>query len=152
VDDLLAMDRSLQDEQCVGRRGIDKAALLTLTAPEMTVLVGGMRALGATHGDTDLGVFTERPGTLTNDFFVNLLDMGTEWAPASDAGDVFEGRDRETGELRWRASRVDLVFGHSAELRAIAETCAYDGAGATFVRDFADAWEKMMKLDRFELD
>jgi len=130
---------------------VDKAALLTLTAPEMTVLVGGMRALGATHGGTDLGVFTERPGTLTNDFFANLLDMGTEWAPASDAGDVFEGRDRETGELKWRASRVDLVFGHSAELRAIAESYAYDGAGATFARDFADAWEKVMKLDRFDL-
>ncbi|MFW6193731.1 MAG: catalase/peroxidase HPI, partial [Gemmatimonadota bacterium] len=106
---------------------IDRAELLTLTAPEMTVLVGGMRALGANHGDSDLGVFTDRPGTLTNDFFVNLLDMGTQWEPTSEAGDVFEGRDRETGEVRWRASRVDLVFGHSAELRAIAETYAFDG-------------------------
>jgi len=131
---------------------IDKAELLTLTAPEMTVLVGGMRALGANHGDTDLGVLTDRPGTLTNDFFVNLLDMGTEWEPASEAGDVFRGRDRETGEPAWRASRVDLVFGHSAELRAIAETYAFDGAEETFVRDFADAWEKVMKLDRFDLE
>ncbi|MDP2498115.1 MAG: catalase/peroxidase HPI [Candidatus Palauibacterales bacterium] len=131
---------------------VDKAALLTLTAPEMTVLVGGMRALDANHGDTDLGVLTDRPETLTNDFFVNLLDMGTEWEPASESGDVFEGRDRETGELEWRASRVDLTFGHSSELRAIAENYAYEGAEETFVRDFADAWEKVMKLDRFELD
>ncbi|MFW6193443.1 MAG: catalase/peroxidase HPI [Gemmatimonadota bacterium] len=131
---------------------VDKAALLTLTAPETAVLVGGMRALGAVHGDTGLGVLTDRPGTLTHDFFVNLLDMGTEWEPVSDARDVFEGRDRETGELRWRASRVDLVFGHVAELRAVAETYAFDGAEGRFVRDFADAWEKVMKLDRFDLD
>ncbi len=131
---------------------VDKAALLTLTAPEMTTLVGGMRALGATYGDDDLGVLTDRPGTLTNDFFANLLDMGTEWEPAPDADDVFHGRDRETGELRWRASRVDLVFGHSAELRAVAETYAFDGAGETFARDFAEAWEKVMKLDRFDLE
>jgi catalase-peroxidase len=131
---------------------IDKAALLTLTAPEMTTLVGGIRALGATYAESDLGVLTDRPGTLTNDFFVNLLDMGTEWEPAPHADDVFHGRDRETGELRWKASRVDLVFGHSAELRAIAETYAFDGAGETFVRDFAEAWEKVMKLDRFDLE
>jgi catalase-peroxidase len=131
---------------------VDRAELLTLTAPEMTALVGGMRALGANHGGTELGVLTDRPGTLTNDFFVNLLDMGTEWEAASDAGDVFEGRDRKTGDVRWRASRVDLIFGHHAELRAIAETYAYDGAEETFVRDFADAWEKVMKLDRFELE
>jgi catalase-peroxidase len=130
---------------------IDKAELLTLTAPEMTVLVGGMRALDANHGGSDLGVLTDRPGTLTNDFFVTLLDMGTEWEPTSDARDVFEGRDRETGELEWRASRVDLVFGHVAELRAIAEAYACDGAEEKFVRDFADAWEKVMKLDRFDL-
>jgi len=131
---------------------VDKAALLTLTAPEMTALVGGMRALGANHGDTDLGVLTDRPGTLTNDFFVNLLDMGTEWTPVSDAAHLFEGRDRETGQLRWTASRVDLVFGHSAELRAIAETYAFDGAEERFVGEFARAWEKVMKLDRFELE
>jgi catalase-peroxidase len=118
----------------------------------MTVLVGGMPPLGAPYGDRELGVLTDRPGTLTNDFFAHLLDMGTAWEPTSDAGDVFEGRDRETGILRWRASRVDLVFGHSAELRAIAETYAFEGAEQTFVRDFAETWEKVMKLDRFELE
>jgi catalase-peroxidase len=130
---------------------VDKAALLTLTAPEMTVLVGGMRTLNANYGDTDLGVFTDRPGTLTNDFFSNLLDMSTEWKAASGSEEVFEGRDRETGELRWKASRVDLIFGHNAELRAIAETYAFEGAEETFVQDFVKAWDKVMKLDRFDL-
>jgi len=131
---------------------VDKAALLTLTAPEMTVLVGGMRALNANYGDTGLGVFTHRPGTLSNDFFKNLLDMGTEWKAASGSEEVFEGRDRETGELQWRASRVDLIFGHNAELRAIAETYAFEGAEETFVQDFVKAWDKVMKLDRFDLE
>ena len=131
---------------------MDRAALLTLTAPEMTVLVGGMRALNANHDNTDLGVLTDRPGGLSNDFFMNLLDMGTEWKAASDSQEVFEGRDRETGDLRWKASRVDLIFRHNAEFRAIAETYAYEGAGETFVRDFLKAWDKVMKLDRFDLE
>ncbi|WP_435345805.1 catalase/peroxidase HPI [Haloarchaeobius sp. HRN-SO-5] len=131
---------------------VDRAELLNLTAPEMTVLVGGMRALDANYGPSDLGVFTDRPETLTNDFFVNLLDMGTEWEPASDAADVFEGRDRETGELEWRGSRVDLVFGSHSRLRAIAEVYGSDDAEETFVRDFVDTWEKVMTLDRFDLE
>jgi len=131
---------------------VDRANLLTLTGPEMTVLVGGMRALGANYGDSDLGLLTDQPGTLTNDFFTNLLDMGTEWEAADEADTVFEGRDRETGAVQWKASRVDLIFGHNSELRAIAETYACDGAEEKFVRDFVDAWSKVMKLDRFDLE
>ena len=130
---------------------VDKAQLLTLTAPEMTVLVGGMRMLNANHGQTKTGVFTTRPETLSNDFFVNLLDMGTEWKSTSDAEDVFEGRDRATGEVKWTASRVDLVFGSNSRLRAIAEIYASADAREKFARDFAAAWNKVMNADRFEL-
>ena len=129
----------------------DKAFMLKLSAPEMTVLLGGMRALNANAGQSGLGVFTDRPGTLTNDFFRNLLDMGTEWKAASDAEDVFEGRDRGTGELKWTGSRVDLVFGSNSELRALAEVYGSDDAGQKFVRDFVAAWDKVMNLDRFDL-
>ena len=129
----------------------DKAFMLKLSAPEMTVLLGGMRALDANAGQAGLGVFTDRPGTLTNDFFRNLLDMGTEWKAASDAEDVFEGRDRGTGELKWTGSRVDLVFGSNSELRALAEVYGSDDAGQKFVRDFVAAWDKVMNLDRFDL-
>src|SRR5947209_16456238 len=115
---------------------VDRAYMLTLTAPEMTVLVGGMRALNANVGQAAHGVFTDRPGTLTNDFFVNLLDMATEWAPSPSAENVFEGRDRATGKLRWTATGVDLVFGANSQLRAIAEVYAGDDAGGKFVRDF----------------
>jgi len=131
---------------------VDRADLLELTAPEMTVLVGGLRALGATYDGSDLGVFTDRPETLSNDFFVNLLDMGTEWEPASDAEDVFEGRDRETGELEWEASRVDLVFGSNSRLRAIAEVYGGDDGEERLVHDFVDAWHRVMNLDRFDLE
>jgi catalase-peroxidase len=130
---------------------LDKAQLLTLTAPEMTVLVGGMRALNANVGQSAHGVFTRRPGTLSNDFFVNLLDMGTVWTPASENKDLFEGRDRATGELKWTATRVDLVFGSNSQLRALAEVYACDDAGEAFVREFVAAWNKVMNLDRFEL-
>ena len=130
---------------------VDKAFMLSLSAPEMTALLGGMRALNANAGQSGLGVFTDRPGTLTNDFFVNLLDMATEWKAASDAEDVFEGRDRKTGELKWTGSRVDLVFGSNSELRALAEVYGSDDAGQKFVRDFVAAWDKVMNLDRFDL-
>ena len=130
---------------------VERARLLTLSAPEMTVLVGGMRVLGANTRQSALGVFTTRPETLSNDFFVNLLDMSTEWRPTSDAADTFEGRRRGTGELVWTASRVDLVFGSNSELRALAEVYACDDAQAQFVRDFAAAWSKVMNLDRFDL-
>ncbi|MGB8275835.1 MAG: catalase/peroxidase HPI [Alphaproteobacteria bacterium] len=130
---------------------VDKAQLLTLTAPEMTVLVGGMRALNANYGQSQHGVFTKRPGTLTNDFFVNLLDMGTTWKAASEALDVFEGRDRATGELKWTGTRVDLVFGSNSQLRALAEVYAQDDSGEKFVRDFVAAWNKVMNADRFDL-
>ena len=130
---------------------IDKAQLLTLTAPEMTVLVGGMRALNANFGQSQHGVFTKRPGTLANDFFVNLLDMGTTWKAVSKAEDVFEGRDRATGELKWTGTRVDLVFGSNSQLRAIAEVYACDGSQMKFVRDFVAAWNKVMNADRFDL-
>ncbi|WP_440769751.1 catalase/peroxidase HPI [Natronorubrum sp. DTA28] len=147
---------------------VDKADLLDLTAPEMTVLVGGMRALGATYQDTDLGVLTDRPGTLTNDFFVNLLDMGYEWEASDgshdvmgweaasdteeDQGQVFDIRDRETGEVEWTATRADLIFGSNSRLRAIADVYASSDAEEKFVRDFADTWSKVMKLDRFDLE
>ena len=130
---------------------IDRASLLTLSAPEMTVLVGGMRVLNANYGQSELGVFTKRPGALTNDFFVNLLDMGTTWQPTSEAGEAFEGRDRKTGELKWTGSRVDLVFGSNSQLRAIAEVYACDDAPRRFVQDFIAAWDKVMNLDRFDL-
>ncbi|CAN0627758.1 catalase/hydroperoxidase HPI [Burkholderia multivorans] len=130
---------------------VDKAQLLTLTAPEMTVLVGGMRVLNANVGQAAHGVFTERPGALTNDFFVNLLDMGTEWKPVSDANDAFEGRDRATGALKWTGTRVDLVFGSNSQLRALAEVYGSADAGEKFVRDFVAAWSKVMNLDRFDL-
>lgn len=130
---------------------VDKAQLLTLSAPEMTVLVGGLRVLGANVGQTSHGVFTKRPGTLTNDFFVNLVDMGTAWKPASEAADVFEGRDRKTGEVKWTATRVDLVFGSNSQLRALAEVYAQSDAKEKFVRDFVAAWNKVMNLDRFDL-
>ncbi|MBU9551897.1 catalase/peroxidase HPI [Burkholderia multivorans] len=130
---------------------VDKAQLLTLTAPEMTVLVGGMRVLGTNVGDPKHGVFTERPGTLTNDFFVNLLDMRTEWKPASADNDVYEGRDRATGELKWTGTRVDLVFGSHSQLRALAEVYGSADAQQKFVHDFVAAWNKVMNLDRFDL-
>jgi catalase-peroxidase len=133
-------------------RLVDKAHLLTLTADEMTVLVGGMRALGATYRDTDRGVLTDSPGTLTNDFFVNLLDMGYEWEPVSEEAEVFEGYDRATGEREWEATRFDLVFGSNARLRAISDVYAADDAEETFVRDFVAAWETVMSLDRFDLE
>ena len=130
---------------------VDKAFMLTLSAPEMTALVGGMRALDANSGQSKLGVFTDRPGTLTNDFFVNLLDMATEWKATSDAEDVFEGRDRGTDEVKWSGSRVDLLFGSNSELRAIAEVYGSDDAGQKFANDFVAAWDKVMNLDRFDL-
>ncbi len=130
---------------------IDKAQLLTLTAPEMTVLIGGMRALGANFGGEKYGVFTERPGQLTNDFFVNLLDMGTEWKPVSPCGNAFAGVDRKTGQPKWSATRVDLVFGSNSILRALAEVYACGDSEAKFVSDFVAAWVKVMELDRFDL-
>jgi catalase-peroxidase len=130
---------------------VDRAQLLTLTAPEMTALLGGLRVLNANVGGSPHGVFTGRPGTLTNDFFVNLLDMGTEWKSVSDAADVFEGRDRGTGAVKWTGTRADLVFGSNSQLRALAEVYATDGAEAKFVHDFVAAWTKVMNADRFDL-
>ena len=130
---------------------VDKAQLLTLTAPEMTVLVGGMRALNANVGQAQHGVFTKRPGQLTNDFFVNVLDMATVWKPVSDSADMFEGRDRASGNVKWTATRVDLVFGSNSELRALSEVYAQDDNQAKFVKDFVAAWNKVMMLDRFDL-
>jgi catalase-peroxidase len=130
---------------------VDKAQLLTLTAPEMTALIGGMRVLDTNYGGTRHGVFTERPEALTNDFFLNLLDMGTEWKPVSQDADLFEGRDRATGKAKWTATRVDLVFGSNSQLRALAEVYACKDAEAKFVRDFVAAWNKVMNLDRFDL-
>src|SRR5436853_152509 len=130
---------------------IDRAQLLTLTAPELTVLIGGMRVLNTNVGGTKHGVFTKRPGALTNDFFVNLLDMGTEWKAASDAKDVFEGRDRKAGALKWTGTRVDLVFGSNSQLRALAEVYGSSDAQAQFVQDFVAAWTKVMNLDRYDL-
>jgi catalase-peroxidase len=129
---------------------VDRAQLLTLTAPEMTVLIGGMRVLNTNVGQSKHGVFTRRPESLTNDFFVNLLDMGTTWTAVSDARDVFEGRDRATGELKWTATRVDLVFGSNSQLRALAEVYGSSDAQQKFVRDFIAAWHKVMSLDRFD--
>ena len=133
---------------------VDRAQLLTLSAPELTVLVGGLRVLGANTGSGPLGamgVFTDRPGTLTTDFFTNLLDMRTEWKPSPACEQFFEGRDRKTGNVKWTASRADLVFGSNSQLRAIAEVYASDDARATFVTDFVAAWTKVMNLDRFDL-
>ncbi|MEQ1616687.1 MAG: peroxidase family protein, partial [Hyphomicrobiaceae bacterium] len=130
---------------------LDKAQLMTLTAPEMTVLVGGLRVLGANVAGAKHGVFTSRPGQLTNDFFVNLVDMGTTWKPMSAAGDTFEGRDTKTGAAKWTATRVDLVFGSNSQLRALAEVYAQDDAKAKFVEDFVAAWTKVMNADRFDL-
>jgi catalase-peroxidase len=130
---------------------VDKAQLLTLTAPEMTVLIGGLRVLGANFGGTKHGVFAMRPETLTNDFFVNLLDMGTEWKAAANNPDVFEGRDRQTGEPRWTATRVDLIFGANSQLRAIAEVYGCEDSQEKFLQDFVAAWNKVMNLDRFDL-
>ncbi|HKO10754.1 MAG TPA: catalase/peroxidase HPI [Acidobacteriaceae bacterium] len=130
---------------------VDKAQLLMLTAPEMTVLIGGMRVLNTNAGHTKHGVFTKRPEALTTDFFVNLLDMGTEWKPVPDADNVFEGRDRKTGELKWTATRVDLIFGSNSQLRALAEVYGSADAQEKFVRDFAVAWNKVMNLDRFDI-
>jgi catalase-peroxidase len=125
--------------------------MLTLTAPEMTVLVGGMRVLGANARPSNVGVFSTRPGTLTNDFFVNLLAMDTEWQPTSGTGETFGGRGRGTGEVKWTGSRVDLIFGSNSELRALAEVYACDDAREKFVRDFVAAWDKVMNLDRFDV-
>jgi catalase-peroxidase len=145
--DYLKKDCAVSAEELL----VDRAQLLTLTAPEMTVLLAGMRALNANFAQSQHGVFTKRPGTLTNDFFVNLLDMGTTWKAVSKAEDVFEGRDRATGELKWTGSRVDLLFGSNSQLRALAEVYACDGSQQKFARDFAAAWSKVMNLDRFDL-
>ena len=130
---------------------VDRAQLLNLTAPEMTVLIGGMRALNANFGQSKHGVFTNRPGTLTNDFFVNLLDMNTEWQASSTSEGVFEGRDRKTGEVKWTGTRVDLIFGSHSQLRALAEVYACDDSKEAFVKDFVAAWNKVMNLDRYDL-
>ncbi|HKF70221.1 MAG TPA: peroxidase family protein, partial [Stellaceae bacterium] len=129
---------------------VDRAHLLTLTGPEMTVLVGGLRVLGANAGKSPHGVFTRRPETLTNDFFVNLLDMGTEWQPSAGSEGVYEGRDRGTKEVKWTGTRVDLIFGSHAQLRALAEVYASADSKEKFVRDFVAAWTKVMNLDRFD--
>jgi catalase-peroxidase len=130
---------------------VDKADTLTLTVPEMTALIGGMRALGANAGDSKHGVFTDQPGTLSNDFFVNLLSMDTNWSKSEKAEGIYEGRDRESGKLKWTATPVDLVFGANGELRAIAEVYAANGGEEKFVNDFVDAWKKVMTLDRFDV-
>ena len=130
---------------------VDKAQLLTLSAPEMAVLVGGLRVLGANHGGNSQGVFTRRKGTLSQDFFSEVLEIGTVWTPTSDAADAFEGRDRATGAQKWTASRVDLIFGSNSQLRAVSEVYAQADNAGRFVRDFAVAWTKVMELDRFDL-
>ena len=130
---------------------VDKADMLTLTVPEMTVLVGGMRALGANAGDSEHGLFTDRPGTLSNDFFVNLLGMDTDWQKSDKEAGIYEGRDRASGKVRWTATPVDLVFGSHSELRAIAEVYASKDGEEKFVNDFVDAWNKVMMLDRFDV-
>jgi catalase-peroxidase len=130
---------------------VDKAQLLTLTAPEMTVLVGGMRVLDANFDQSQQGVFTKRPEALTNDYFVNLLDLGTKWSATSDAQDVFDGRDRATGAVQWTGTRVDLIFGSNSELRAIAEVYGCEDSQEKFVQDFVAAWTKVMNLDRFDV-
>jgi catalase-peroxidase len=131
---------------------VDKAQLLTLTAPEMTVLVGGLRVLNANYDGSKHGVFTSKPETLSNDFFVNLLDLGITWSATSDSQTVFEGRVRKTGEIRWTGTRVDLIFGSNSELRALAEVYGCADSKEKFVRDFVAAWNKVMNLDRFDLE
>ena len=131
---------------------VDKAQLLTLSAPEMTVLVGGLRALGANTNGTPHGVFTDRVGTLTNDFFVNVLDLATEWQPTDESESMFEGRDRASGSVKWTATRCDLVFGSNSQLRAISEVYGSSDSDERFVNDFVAAWNKVMNLDRFDLD
>jgi catalase-peroxidase len=140
-------DQRLSPEELL----VDRAQLLTLTAPEMTVLVGGLRVLGANVAKSPHGVFTTRPERLTNDFFVNLLDMSIEWRPAAGAEGVYEGRDRKTGALKWTGTRVDLIFGSHSQLRALAEVYACADSPAKFVKDFVAAWAKVMDLDRFDL-
>jgi catalase-peroxidase len=133
---------------------IDKAQLLRLTAPELTVLVGGLRVLGANSSNSKHGVFTKKPGTLTNDFFVSLLDMNTQWqrsTSSNGAGDIYEGRDRKTNELKWTGTRVDLIFGSHSQLRALAEVYACSDSKEKFAKDFASAWNKVMNADRFEI-
>jgi catalase-peroxidase len=130
---------------------VDRAQLLTLTAPEMTVLIGGLRVLDTNFRQTRHGVFTKRPGMLTNDFFVNLLDMSTIWNVTAEDDNVFEGRDRATGELKWTGTRVDLIFGSNSQLRALAEVYACEDSREKFVHDFVAAWNKVMNLDRFDL-
>jgi catalase-peroxidase len=130
---------------------VDRANMLTLTVPEMTVLVGGMRVLGANSGESRQGVFTGKPGTLSNDFFLNLLDMSTKWQKSSNSEGLYEGIDRKTGELKWTATPVDLIFGSHSELRAIAEVYASEDGKQKFVTDFVNAWKKVMNLDRFDL-
>jgi catalase-peroxidase len=144
----LQADQALPAEHLL----VNRANLLTLTAPEMTVLVGGLRALGANYGQSEHGVFTDRPGTLTSDFFVNLLDMDTEWNLSESAAGVYEGSDRKTGEAKWTGTAVDLVFGSNSQLRAIAEVYGSDDSGEKFMEDFVAAWVKVMNLDRFDLD
>src|SRR5262249_20247379 len=140
-------ERRLSDEELL----VDRAQLLSLTAPEVTVLVGGLRVLGANAGRSAHGVFTERPETLTNDFFVNLLDMSTEGQPSAGSEGVYEGRDRKTGEVKWTGTRVDLIFGSHSQLRALAEVYACADGQEKFVKDFVAAWTKVMNLDRFDL-
>lgn len=130
---------------------VDKASQLDLSAPEMTVLVGGMRVLNANSGGSRHGVLTDRPGVLTNDFFLNLLDMGTKWKKSDKSEGVYESFDRKTGKLKWTATSVDLIFGSNSELRAVAEVYAFNGSTEKFVKDFVNAWVKVMNLDRFDL-
>ena len=130
---------------------IDRAQLLTLTAPEMTVLIGGMRVLHANYNNSQHGVFTKEKNRLTNDFFINLLDMNTTWKPISKDNDLFEGYDRKTGKLKWTATRVDLIFGSNSQLRSIAEVYAFDNSKRKFVDDFISAWNKVMNADSFDL-
>jgi catalase-peroxidase len=130
---------------------VDKAQLMTLTPPEMTVLVGGLRVLNTNYNHSNHGMFTNRPETLTNDFFLNLLDMGITWKATSEAQDAFEGRDRKTGEVKWTGTRVDLIFGSNSELRALAEVYGCSDSQEKFVKDFVAAWTKVMNLDRFDL-
>jgi len=130
---------------------VDKAQLLTLTTPEMTALIGGMRAMGANWDGSNHGVFTSRPGVLSTDFFINLLDFGTTWSALDSGSHAFAGRDRKTGEVKWTGTRVDLIFGSNTELRAVAEVYACEDGREKFVRDFVAAWNKVMNLDRFDL-
>ena len=138
-------------EEAAAEMLVDKAQLMNLSAPEMTVLIGGMRVLNANNGQSKHGVFTKRPETLSNDFFVNLLDMRTKWKKSAASERVLEGRDRKTGQLKWTGTVVDLVFGSNSQLRAVAEVYASGDAQQTFVRDFVAAWNKVMNLDRYDL-